>query len=92
MKRAIAWFASNPVAANLLMGVTILAGLVALGLGLSSLAQAQAARSGDEPQDQKVRRQSLQRVQLEEQLIRSDATAVMLGEWLSLRESQEPGQ
>jgi hypothetical protein len=67
-----------------------LASILALILSQNTLGVAQAKQTGQEAPSsppQAALRLDLERVQLEEQLIRSDASTVMFGEWLSMREN-----
>ncbi len=55
--------------------------------GAAPGAAAGAAPGTATPQDRSELRHGLERARLEQELILSDASAVMLGEWLSLRDS-----
>jgi len=68
-----------------------------LGLGFASSDEDRApvpgatthAQPAGIPATRPLQRANLERVQLEEQLIRSDASAVMLGAWMEQRQSAE---
>ena len=72
-----------------------LTGLLGLGFASSDEGQAPAREAPSPgqptgtPATRQLQRTLLERVQLEEQLIRSDASAVMLGAWMEQR--QTPG-